>query len=229
MNHKKNDKQEGHCPLCESSKEALERLNLESGLVNEKKPKLFWKGLLILGLVGLAAFSIYIFISNFPFQAPKNNNLTKVSIPQNTDKKGNLQINALAPDFVSEDLAGNKVILRDYRDKKPVLLVFWATWCGYCAKEKEDLKTFTSRYQNKIQVLAVDSGEPKQTIADYIQKENINFLMLLDEQRKIWNQYLVRGTPSHFLIGKDGKIITLRPGLASLADLEIMLSMIPEE
>ena len=108
-------------------------------------------------------------------------------------------------------------------------MVFWDTWCGYCAKEKDDLKTFTKRYQDKIQVLAVDSGEPKQTIRDYIGKENINFLILLDEQRKIWNQYLIRGTPSHFLIDKQGKIITMRPGLASLADLETMLSMIPKE
>ncbi len=228
-----NNQQQENCPLCESSKEALEKLDLESGLVNARKPKLFWKGLIILGLMGLGVFSVYIFMSNFRSnfspQAPKNNKLAEVGVFQDTNEKSKPQINALSPDFVAEDIFDNKITLSSFRGKKPALLVFWATWCGYCAKELPDLKMFNQKYYDDIQVVAVDSGESKQTIADYIQKENINFLMLLDEQRKIWNQYLVRGTPAHFLIGKDGKIITIRPGLASLADLEIMLSMIPRE
>lgn len=129
-------------------------------------------------------------------------------------------------DFTSEDVDGNKISLSDFRGKKPILLVFWATWCGYCAKELPDLKVFTQKYQDKIKVMAVDSGEPKKTIRDYIQKEDANFLMLLDEDRKIWNQYFVRGTPSHFLIDKEGKVVTLRPGLASLDNLETMLTML---
>ena len=52
--------------------------------------------------------------------------------------------------------------------------------------------------------------------------------MLLDENREIWNQYLVRGTPAHFLIDSQGKIVSLRPGLASREDLEIMLTMLTE-
>jgi peroxiredoxin len=223
-----NQKKEEHCLLCESSKEALEKLNSKQDIVNEQKPKTFWKGLIILGLIGAGVFSIVIF-PNFPSQAPKNNKLAEVTVFQDADEKSKPQIGALSPDFVTEDILGNKVILSDFRGKKPVLLVFWATWCGYCAKELPDLKTFTSRYQDRIQILAVDSGEPKEILKDYFGKNNINFQMLLDEQRKIWNQYLVRGTPSHFLIGKDGRIITMRPGLASLADLEIMLSMILEE
>lgn len=224
--NQENNQQEENCPLCESSKEAMKKINSETGIIDKQKSKLFWKGLIVLGLIGLGIFSVYYFMSNFSSPAPQNNNLTETNTLQDTNEKNKPQINALAPNFITKDISGNKVALSDYRDKKPVLLVFWATWCGYCAKEKDDLKIFTNRYQDKIQVLAVDSGEPKQTIKDYIEKENINFLMLLDEQRKIWNQYLVRGTPSHFLIGKDGKIITMRPGLASLTDLETMLSMI---
>lgn len=224
-----NNKKEESCPLCDSSKEAMKKLNSSSDFIDKPKPKLSWKWIMTLGLIALGIFAVYIFVSNFSSPTSSNNKPAQIASFQNGDEKNKPQINALAPDFVSEDIFGNKVALNDFRGKKPVLLIFWATWCGQCAKELSDLKTFTKKYQDKIQILAVDSGEPKQTIKDYIQKKDINFLILLDEQRKIWNEYLVRGTPSHFLIGKDGKIITMRPGLAFLADLEIILSMIPSE
>lgn len=194
---------------------------------SRKIKAIFWYLVIILGVVGG-----YLILSNSPLTKSTTENNLIQGQPINTSNtseriaKAEPQINSLAPDFVSEDVFGNKVALSSFRDKKSVLLVFWATWCGYCAKELPDLKTFTQRHQGKIQIIAVDSGEPRQTIKDYIEKENINFLMLLDEQRKIWNQYLIRGTPSHFLIAKDGKIVTLRPGLAFLTDLETMLTML---
>ena len=52
--------------------------------------------------------------------------------------------------------------------------------------------------------------------------------MLLDKDRTIWSNYLVRGTPSHFLIDSSGKIVTLRPSLVSKGDLEVMVTMLTE-
>ena len=230
MNQENNNEQKEDCPLCEITKEGIDMLNAEkdSEVKNKKSSwkikTFFWCLVIILGVIG----GYKILSNSLLTNSPTEKGLIQEQ-SAGTSEKANPQINALAPDFVSEDVYGNKISLSDFRGKKPALLVFWATWCGYCAKEKDDLKTFTKRYQDKIQVLAIDSGEPKQTIQDYIGKENINFLILLDENRKIWNQYLVRGTPAHFLIDKQGKIITMRPGLASLADLETMLSMIPKE
>lgn len=230
MNHEDNNKEKENCPLCETTKETMNMPKIDKnseikGKKSFRKIKtIFWCLVIILGVIGG-----YKILSNFPLtkSVTENNSIQGQSInTSGKNEKAKPQINALAPDFVSEDVFGNKVALSSFWDKKPVLLVFWATWCGYCAKEKEDLKTFTKKYQDKVQVLAVDSGEPRQVIKDYIEKEEINFLMLLDEQRKIWDQYSVRGTPAHFLIDKDGKIVTLRPGLASLTDLETMLTML---
>ena len=118
--------------------------------------------------------------------------------------------------------------MNSLRGKSPFFLVFWATWCGYCKQELPDLKAFTQEYQNEIEVLAVASGESREIIKDYIKENNINFSMVLDEDRKIWNQYFVRGTPSHFLISSSGEIIALRPGLASKENLENMTTMLTE-
>lgn len=227
-NNQKND----GCPLCQLTKDAMEILPTKNPPQKNKKSP--WKRQLISwGLImffGLVAVSMsYKILSNSPLMDSlrQNNPAQKQSMSIfGKITQGNLQINALAPDFLSEDVWGNKIALNNFRNQKSVLLVFWATWCPYCAAELPNLKIFAQKYQDQIQVIAVDSGESRETILNYIKKENINFLILLDEDRKIWNTYLVRGTPSHFLIDKAGKVVNVRPGLASQEDLESMFTIV---
>ena len=138
----------------------------------------------------------------------------------------NLGIGSLAPDFTLQDIEGNQVILSSFRGEKPVLLVFWATWCKFCAEELPGLKEFAENHKEDIQVIVIPSGEVKRTIKEYIAEKNINFLMLLDETKEIWNDYGVRGTPAHFLINKEGKIAVKKPGFSNLDNLEKMLLMV---
>ncbi|NOZ69613.1 MAG: TlpA family protein disulfide reductase [Deferribacteres bacterium] len=136
---------------------------------------------------------------------------------------------ASAPDFIAEDVYGNKTRLSELWNRKPVLLVFLATWCGYCTRELPGLKAFADEHQERIKVVAVDSGESKRTVMNYIRRRKIDFLTLLDEDREIWRRYRVRATPTHFLIDGDGKIIARRIGFAFKKDLEAMLSMVERE
>ncbi len=218
------------CPLCQVSEETIQKLKDKEKSPELLKPKpkkgfpLKFKILLLIIILIVGGFVFYKFSQQF--------------LPGLTGKAGlvdnlnfsseRIEVDKLAPDFSSEDVDGNKVSLSDFKDKKPVLLVIWATWCGFCVKELPGLKSFVQEHQDKIQVIAVSSSETRKTIKDYIEEKDVNFLMLLDENREIWNQYLVRGTPAHFLIDSQGKIVSLRPGLASREDLEIMLTMLTE-
>lgn len=207
------------CSLCESLKE----FSVKRNKLPKKMKTYIW--FLVIFLLIIGGYKV---LSNYILVKPKteNNLIQKQLTDDFAEEEAKPQINFLAPDFTLKDIFDNEVSLSNFRGEKPVLLVFWATWCSYCSKEKEDLKTFTDMYQNEIKVLIVDSGESKETIKNYIQENNINFLMLIDEQREVWSKYLVRGTPSHFLIGKDGKIVNIRFGLSSLSNLETILSMV---
>ena len=131
-----------------------------------------------------------------------------------------------APYFVLKDLNDKTVSLADFKGKN-VLLVFWATYCGWCAKEKEDLKRFTDEQKGKIEVIAIDD-ESRQALLDYVSKENINFMILLDEGRATFEKYQVLGTPAHFLINTQGESVARRPGYTSYADLLILTQALEE-
>lgn len=209
------------------------RDNIISNGANKMQKKL--KILFLVFVLGLAGITFYKGCSYFSLSSPEEKSQEKRPAIKVEDRTGLLKmspsyakIGALAPDFTAEDVYGNKISLSDFRNEKPVLLAFWATWCRYCAKELPGLKAFINEHQDQIQVMAVVSGESRRTIMNYVQRKKVNFLMLLDEDGKIWNQYLVRGTPTHFLLNRNGEIVTRRVGFASKKDLESMLTLIRE-
>lgn len=235
----KSSKRGEECPLCKVSEETLQKLKKKEDFSKKaiakpkKKSSGKFKLIVFIFVVGLIVIAFYKLSPNFTSQS------LQVSTPtqeQTAEEKNQakildvlpkaLKVGDSAPDFTTEDVDGNKISLSDFQDKKPVLLIFWATWCGYCAMELPLLKAFTQEHQNEIQVITVSSGEKKETIRNYIQEKDVNFLMLLDEKREIWQQYFIRGTPSHFLIDSGGKIIALRPGLALKENLENLLTIL---
>lgn len=210
------------CPLCSVSQETLDRLKqgAKDKKPNKNKKRFFLKIFIFILFLALAGLVFY-----FVILKSSSGEVGQTGLLGNTKV---IEIGSLAPDFVSEDVYGNRVSLSDFKNKKPVMIVFWATWCGYCAKELPDLKMLTETHKDHVEVLAIDSGESRETIENYIREKDINFTILLDEKRDIWKRYLVRGTPSHFLINTNGGIVASRPGLALKTDLEIMMTLLGE-
>ncbi len=222
MKEQEKDKKED-CPLCQVSDETLDRLKGEDEEKSsqeekpiKKKRKFLGKALSLILILALVGLIFYSFFAEY---------LSGRRAAGNSDS---VQVGSLAPAFSLKDTNGNEITLSAFQDKKPVLLIFWATWCSFCAKELPGLKTFTETHKNEIEVIVISSGESKETIKDYIREKDINFLMLLDKNRAVWNSYLVRGTPSHFLIDSKGKIVAIRSGLALEVDLKMMLTMLTE-
>lgn len=228
-----NNKNKEDCPYCQLSKEAMKKLKSADSETENPKAEKPSKGkktqkkwlVFLVFLAIISGFAAYGFWSGFPSFFQKTE-VAQNRIAQNQPAVVTPEDISLAPDFISQDIFGDEVSLSDFRGRSPVLLVFWATWCGFCAKELPDLIAFTQKYQGKIVVLAIDSGESKETIKNYYLEKGVNFSMILDEKRKIWNKYSVRGTPSHFLIDKEGKIIATWPGLALIDQLESLFELL---
>ena len=90
--------------------------------------------------------------------------------------------------------------------KKPILLNFWATWCGFCKQEMPDLQNLYEEYKDKVDFLMINSGESKEIADSFISKEGYSFPIGYDEQGLIANRFNFVGFPTTIIIDKNKNI-----------------------
>jgi thiol-disulfide isomerase/thioredoxin len=110
-----------------------------------------------------------------------------------------------APDFQLEALDGSSISLADLRGR-PVLINFWATWCGPCQQEMPLLQQYYQKYKADLVVLAVNNDEPRPDVQAFVTNLNLTFPVLLDPGMKVEDLYQVRAFPTTFFVDKSGTI-----------------------
>ncbi|MCU7492116.1 MAG: redoxin domain-containing protein [Ignavibacteria bacterium] len=116
-----------------------------------------------------------------------------------------------APDFKLKDLEGKEVSLSSLKGKT-VILDFWATWCGPCRASFPGMKKAVEKYASnpEVRFLFIDTRErvedKKKNAADFLQKNQYPFYVLLDNDSKVNELFKVPGIPTKFVIDKDGMV-----------------------
>jgi thiol-disulfide isomerase/thioredoxin len=132
-----------------------------------------------------------------------------------------------APDFELQDLDGQLVSLRDFRGS-PVLLNFWATWCGPCRFEMPFIQQVYEDSLGKVGglvILAVNLRESPAVAEGFLRENGFTFPVLLDSTREAGTKYNIRSIPTTFFIDENGIIKYIDVGaFRSKADLEQRLS-----
>ena len=119
----------------------------------------------------------------------------------------NLNTGAGAPAFSALRLGGSAINFPDDFRNKPVIIRFWADWCRYCEGEMKAIERVYQRQRGKgLQVLAVNAGQDKESVAAFIKKIGVSYTVLLDEKSAIARQYGVTGLPTTYFVGVDGII-----------------------
>lgn len=111
-----------------------------------------------------------------------------------------------APGFSLINMNDQEVNLSDYRGQK-VFLNFWASWCPPCRKEMPDMQKLHEEYGDEIAILAVNIGENKSTVINFMMQNKLNLPVLLDLNKSTAQNYLVRAIPTTFILDEDGIII----------------------
>jgi len=118
-----------------------------------------------------------------------------------------------APEYQSEDwqlinLSGENVRLSEYQGR-PVLLVFWATWCPYCKKLLPGIQKLHEKYQKKgLKIIAVNIREDWKPHV-YWQNHEYTFDAVL-EGDEVAKTYGISGTPGLVFIDPNGKVMSVQ-------------------
>lgn len=119
---------------------------------------------------------------------------------------------------------GRRLSLQDLRGQ-PVLLNFWATWCGPCRLEMPEIVRVAATNADLV-VLAINVQESMEQLQPFAEEFQMTLPVVRDTDGALRNLYEVRGMPTSVFIDRNGKIFTIWPGILT-ADLlqEIIADM----
>jgi peroxiredoxin len=99
------------------------------------------------------------------------------------------------------------VALGRFLGKKPVLLVFWATWCPECKAAIPEINAMTKEpLAGKVQILGLAFRESREKVANAVKARGIRYPVLLDERGQVARAYGVVGIPTYVLIDRRGNV-----------------------
>lgn len=137
-----------------------------------------------------------------------------------------------APDFTVYDADGNAAQLSDYIGK-PIVLNFWASWCGPCKNEMPEFNEKSIELEGKVQFLMVNmtdgSRETLDTAKTYVESEGFTFPVLYDTDIDAANTYRVYSLPTTYFIDENGGLTARASGTIDAATLQKGIDMIYTE
>ncbi len=94
-----------------------------------------------------------------------------------------------------------------FQEGKPVLLEFWATWCGPCVASMPHIADIAQRYNGRgLQVIGVTDDSSK-NIGDFLRQHQIVFPIAIDHSQQYFRALDIRGIPHSVLVDKTGHIL----------------------
>ena len=134
-----------------------------------------------------------------------------------------------APDFTMTDASGEEVKLSDFFGK-PVILNFWASWCGPCKSEMPHFEDAYQKYGEDINFVIVNltdgARETVENASDFIEEQGYTFPLYFDTNTEGAMTYGTYSIPVTYFIGADGVPVAQANGALDAATLQKGLDMI---
>ena len=164
------------------------------------------------------------------------NRMSEANLPVENTKPAETQASQedetepmMAPDFSVLDREGEEVSLSDFIGK-PVILNFWASWCGPCKSEMPEFEAAYQKYREEIQFMMVNltdgSRETVETAAEYIAGEGYTFPVFFDTESDAAITYGATSIPDTYFVDAEGHLVAYGSGALSGEILQSGMEMI---
>lgn len=138
-------------------------------------------------------------------------------------------VGKFAPDFTLEDARTGEMITLSSLTGHPVMINFWATWCGWCEEEMPYMEAaYEDRADEGLIVLGIDVEESKQEVVNFADSMGLTFTLLLDPYGNVSDLYQIYAYPTSYFITPEGIIKTIYLGALSEGELLAYLDEIME-
>jgi peroxiredoxin len=129
-----------------------------------------------------------------------------------------------APDFSGTDLDGKPVKLSDYRGH-PLVLNFWASWCGPCRAEQPGITSALAHYAPQgLQVLGITVRDNLEAAKIFRDEFKMPYRSLFDQAARLAYAYQVDAPPSSIFIDANGIVQFKITGALSEGGLKQLIS-----
>jgi cytochrome c biogenesis protein CcmG/thiol:disulfide interchange protein DsbE len=116
----------------------------------------------------------------------------------------------IAPGFTLRGLDGEIVTLEQLRGK-PVVLNFWATWCGPCKVEMPSFNRFAANHP-ELHVIGIVADGPVPKVQHFIDNAGMTYPILIGD-RAVFTEYGVDTYPTTVFLDADGRVVSAHTGL----------------
>ena len=97
----------------------------------------------------------------------------------------------IQPNMKLNRIDGKRVSLQQYLTKGPILINFWATWCGPCKKEMLHLDRLASSYKNEgfsVLSISIDTQRSFSEVKRYVRTKRYNFDVFIDPNQQVFKK-----------------------------------------
>lgn len=134
--------------------------------------------------------------------------------PKDSDKPWEALLGKPAPPVKLELLGGGTFDLGSFKDKKVVVMEFWASWCPPCRILMPVFAEVATAYKDKdVMFVGINQAEPADKVKAFMESNKLAFPVALDTKGDVSTVYMVDSIPRLVVVGKDGTVQSIHAGL----------------
>jgi cytochrome c biogenesis protein CcmG/thiol:disulfide interchange protein DsbE len=138
---------------------------------------------------------------------------------------GGGRVGQTAPDFALADLEGKPLRLNDLRGR-PVIVNFWASWCGPCVEEFPLLQTAAAQHQaDGLAVVGIVYRDNSEAARAFMARLGASWPAAMDPGDQVAESFGIYGPPETFFIDRNGVVRGRQIGQLTAADLDRQLAL----